>query len=389
MVLNYYLPHTSGLTIFVQRLAEALAAEGVSVTVLASRHDPTFPREEVVNGVRVVRSPVLARVHKGVISPAFLADAAHLSGDVDVVHLHLPLLESAAVAALARVRRRAVVLTYHCDLRLPWSLWSRPILAVMQGVHRLAGRLSDRVVTYTHDYAVHSPFVSRYLHKARTILPPVVIAPPSALAVERLAGQIGPGRPLVGFAGRFAAEKGVEHLIATLPHLSARFPEVRYIFAGEYAQVLGESYYQQLQPVIRRHGERLVFLGNLSQAELAAFYQVIDVLVLPSVNSTESFGLVQVEAMLCGTPVVASDLPGVRQPVRLTGMGEVAPIADPQALASALSRVLEAPARYVRPRREIEALFSLRATVDAYLELYAEVSGRKRAPAMEPGPRAL
>jgi glycosyltransferase involved in cell wall biosynthesis len=83
--------------------------------------------------------------------------------------------------------------------------------------------------------------------------------------------------------------------------------------------------------------------------------------------------------MLCGTPVVASDLPGVRQPVLMTGMGEVAPAGDPAALAEALSRVLDDRARYVRPRAEIEATFGVEQTVDAYERLFEREIARKRA----------
>jgi glycosyltransferase involved in cell wall biosynthesis len=101
--------------------------------------------------------------------------------------------------------------------------------------------------------------------------------------------------------------------------------------------------------------------------------------VVPSLNSTESFGLVQVEAMLHGVPVVASDLPGVRVPVRRTGMGEIAPIGDAAGLAAAILRVLHARDRYIRPRAEIAALFDLEATLTAYERLFqGEIDARSR-----------
>jgi glycosyltransferase involved in cell wall biosynthesis len=97
--------------------------------------------------------------------------------------------------------------------------------------------------------------------------------------------------------------------------------------------------------------------------------------VVSSVNSTESFGLVQVEAMLCGCPVVASDLPGVRQPVQLTGMGIVVPPADPGAIATAIGEVLAHRDRFVRSRHEIQRQFDIAATGDGYERLFAEVAG--------------
>jgi len=88
---------------------------------------------------------------------------------------------------------------------------------------------------------------------------------------------------------------------------------------------------------------------------------------------------VQVEAMLCGTPAVASNLPGVREPVRMTGMGEVVAIADPEALAQALVRVIKHKARYVRPRDEVKSRFSLDHTRSEYERLFGDVQ--------RPGPR--
>jgi glycosyltransferase involved in cell wall biosynthesis len=91
---------------------------------------------------------------------------------------------------------------------------------------------------------------------------------------------------------------------------------------------------------------------------------------MTSVNATESFGLVQVEAMLCGTPVVATNLPGVRQPVTVTGMGEIVAIADSDSLAEGIGKVLANPARYVRTRAEIERIFDLDVTVASYERLF-------------------
>lgn len=328
-----------------------------------------------------MRSAVLLKVHKGVISPRFLLDAWRLVPRHGVVNLHLPLLESPLVAAIARLAGVPSVITYHCDLSLPRSLLSKPIMATMNSMHLLAGRLVDRIITYTEDYAVHSRFVSRFLPKVQTVYPPVIMDQPRPADLEEMRRRLGlEGKRVVGFAGRFAAEKGVEYLLATIPDICAEFGEVRYLFAGEYRRVLGENYFQRLQPVIQRYQDYLVFLGNLGPSELASFYGLCDVLVLPSLNSTESFGLVQVEAMLCGTPVVASSLPGVREPVTVTGMGELAPPGDTVALAQAIAQVLRDRQRYVRPRESIENTFDLDKTLAFYEGLYRQLASEAGQP---------
>jgi glycosyltransferase involved in cell wall biosynthesis len=114
---------------------------------------------------------------------------------------------------------------------------------------------------------------------------------------------------------------------------------------------------------------------------MATFFSACDVNVLPSVNSTESFGLVQVESMLCGTPVVATDLPGVRMPIQTTKMGRIVPARDAQALAEAVVEIIQHRQQYVQPRETIEHHFPLEMTVKRYESLFekliAEHGGKK------------
>jgi glycosyltransferase involved in cell wall biosynthesis len=111
----------------------------------------------------------------------------------------------------------------------------------------------------------------------------------------------------------------------------------------------------------------------LRPEQLPAFYGALDCLLMTSVNSTESFGLVQVEAMFCGTPVVATDLPGVRQPVQTTGMGLIVPIADSGALAQGIGQVLTSRHTFVRPRAEVERIYDIHACVSGYEKLFEEL----------------
>ena len=118
-VLTYYRPHTSGLTIYAERLACAFARRGHQVTVLTTQYDKDLPRQEMMNGVKVIRLPVLARVSKGVLAPTFGLVATRLAWENDVVQLHLPQFDAPGVAFRARMFGKPVVLTYHCDLLLP------------------------------------------------------------------------------------------------------------------------------------------------------------------------------------------------------------------------------------------------------------------------------
>jgi glycosyltransferase involved in cell wall biosynthesis len=177
-------------------------------------------------------------------------------------------------------------------------------------------------------------------------------------------------------ATRFAAEKGVEILLEALPMVMERYPEVIVIFAGQHQDVWKEEdYLRRLLPTIQEYQRkgRWVFAGVLSQKEIAAFYPNIDVLVVPSLNSTETFGLVQIEAMLNGVPTVASNLPGVRQPPKMTGMGEVIPIGDSNELADALLRIFNHPGNYSGNPTAIQKMFDPQSTAASYEQLFEEL----------------
>jgi len=117
-VLTYYRPHTSGLTIYAERLARAFVKRGHQVTVMTTQYDPSLPREEMLDGVTIIRVPVAARVSKGVLAPTFGIVATKLVARHDVVQLHLPQFDAPGVAFRARTLGKPAVLTYHCDLFL-------------------------------------------------------------------------------------------------------------------------------------------------------------------------------------------------------------------------------------------------------------------------------
>ena len=375
VALTYYRPHISGLTIYAQRLAEALADLGHSVTVLTSRYDPTLPLDEHKHGVRIKRVPVAFRLSKGVVMPRFGLEATRLVRSHDVLSLHLPQFDAAGLAIRGRVTHRPTVLTYHCDLQLPTGIVNRAANLTVGLANRIAATFADRMVAYTQDYAENSPFMSRYQDKVRVIPPPIEVPPidENELSKFRDEHAIGTG-PIIGMASRLAAEKGVEILLRALPVILERYPEARVLFAGQYSDVLGEAEYAaRLAPLLNRFNSQWTFLGVLRPREMAAFFQSCNITVLPSLNSTESFGLVQIESMICGTPVVASDLPGVRQPVLTTGMGKISPIGDSLALAQAILSVLENPGAFRKEAREIRSQFEPQRTAAAYVQLFEQL----------------
>ena len=374
-LLTYYRPHISGLTIYVERLARAQVQAGHDVTVLTSRYDAALQTRDVMDGVKVLRAPVAVRISKGVIMPGYGSLLRSLLPHVDVAHLHLPQFDGAGIALNAKLFAKPALLTIHGDIRLPDTPFNKVVQPVINGMNRIAGDNVHRVVSYTEDFARHSSFLSRYLNKLRVVSPPIEIDPPTPYDIDTFKDkwQVA-AQPVIGMCARLATEKGVEILVDAIEFIRHEVPTARVLFAGPYKNVLGEEQYaRKLQPRFDALGKAWTFTGSLQGRELSAFFGACDVTVLPSLNSTESFGLVQVESMLCGTPSVCSNLPGVRVPVQTTGMGEVVPIGDAPALASAILRVVRNRASYVKPRDAIAAHYSTARTVRDYEMLYHEL----------------
>ena len=374
-VLTYYRPHTSGLTIYAERLARAFARRGHQVTVMTMQYDKSLPRDEMVEGVHIIRVPVAVRISKGVLAPTFGLVATKLVLEHDVVQMHLPQFDAPGVALRARLFGKPALLTYHCDLDMPPGLFNRVVNMVVQFQNNMAGILSDHIVTYTQDYADHSPYLSRYKHKLTAFLPPVELPIPIPGAADEFsaAQRVREMHPVIGMAARFAAEKGVEVLLDALPKVLEKYPQAQVLFAGQFENVLGEqAYAERLMPRIREYAVQghWTFLGVLNPQQMTAFYPNLDVLVVPSLNSTEAFGLVQVEAMLHNVPCVASALPGVRRPVQMHEMGKVVPIGDPAALAEALLGIFAEKEKYRCDTAALRQLYDPDSVAQEYEKLF-------------------
>ncbi len=268
------------------------------------------------------------------------------------------------------------MLTYHSDLILPKSAINLLASSVVDISNIIAGYLSDVICAYTEDFARHSRFLSKYLNKVNCILPPVEVRQTSEQERKRWALDQGvAGKwPIIGVGVRLAAEKGIEYLLQALPTILDEYPDAVVLHVGPTERVIGEQRYRRwLEPMLERFRDHYKFLGTLSPDEMGMFFGNCDVHVLPSVNSTETFGLVQIEAAICGTPTVATELPGVRVATRMTGMGVSVPPRDSGALAGAILRVLSEKPTNRYGRDALEREFSPDVAAARYEQVFRDL----------------
>ena len=374
-ILTYYHPHWTGLTTIARNIAEGLAARGHEITVLTTRHDPALAPSEIVSGVRVVRLDPLAFVSRGAIVPSFPWRAAALMRDHDLVQIHTPLAEALLVAALCRISRRPLLMSHCGDLVMPAGLANRIVERTVVSQMSGAARAARQITALSADYARHSVFLGPFASKVRAIDPPVDLPPPDLTAAAAWRRGLGlEQKHLVGFAGRFVEEKGFDQLLEAVPALVAADPAIHLIYAGEH-RIAYEQFHERCRPLLDRHRDRVTFVGLLRDPHrLANFYALCDVFALPS--RTDSFAMVQVEAMLSGTPVVATDIPGAREVVQRTGMGRLARPGDPAGLAAAILAVLRERGRFVKARECVRAVYNPERSISEYEQLMQSIVAR-------------
>jgi glycosyltransferase involved in cell wall biosynthesis len=348
-----------------------MAARGHQVTVLTSQYMSTLPRDQLLNGVRVVRLRTVARVSRGQISPGFPLAARNLIAEHDVVNIHMPMLEAPLAAWLAKRAGKRIVITHHGDVFLPEGMFNRVVEASMRRLFHVTAGMADHVIALSDDYAEHSSYLYPFMDKVTVVYPPVKLPEPEPDARSKLRTRLQIGEaPLIGFSGRFVAEKRPDLLIRALHRLDSLVPGAHVAFAGQYI-IPYEHFYQRTLRLVESNADRLHFLGLIEDdQELANFYAGVDVTAVPS--ATDNFPLVQVESMLSGTPVVVSDIPGAREAVRVSGMGRITPQRDSLALADTLAEVLLHRERYVKPRSQILETFSFSRTMDTYEKLFTD-----------------
>ena len=361
MVCPYSFDVPGGVQSHVLQLAEVMRARGQNVSVLAPSSPHVALPEYVVSAGRAVPIPYNGSVARLQFSPAvhgkvrrWLAD-----GDFDVLHLHEPNAPSLSMWAL-RVAEGPIVATFHT------STTKSLTLAVFQGVLRpwhekIVGRIAV------------SDLARRWQMEALgsdAVEIPNGVDVASFASAPLLDGYPRPGKTVL-FLGRYdEPRKGMAVLIDALPRLVEHFPGVQVLVVGRGDQ-------DELRSKAGGLGGHLRFLGQVDDAAKASALRSADVYCAPHAGG-ESFGIVLVEAMAAGTPVVASDLHAFRQVLRDGDAGRLVPVEDGAALAAGLVAVLEndqLAKRYVAAGADAVRRYDWSVVANQIMQVYETVAG--------------
>jgi len=358
---KYYSPYRGGIETVVEQLCRGLVKRGVEITALVSNDGPSTVDEQI-DGVRVLRLGRTAELNSQPLNLRLVPELRRLR--FEALHFHTP-NPLGALGVLAARRPEPIVITHHSDI-VRQRLLGGAATAMQAALYRRAAAL----VAATPKHIEYSPLLRRFESKTRVIHFPIDAAP-YVDAASRWDEQLPPAwrsEPLVLFVGRLVYYKGIDVLLEAL-RLTER-ARLAIVGVGPLATRLIEQ--------ADRLGvtERVKFLGAVSDDRLRSMYKCARFLVLPSVAPSEAFGMVQLEAMAAGRPVIATDLRSGVPYVNQHGVtGLIVPPRDPRALAAAMATLLdnEPHARTLgqTAQRRVLAEFDVDKVVDAHVALYA------------------
>lgn len=320
-----YYPVVGGIENHIKLLAERQAAAGHQVTVLATSQTRKTCTMSL-NGVTIIKAARLGTVASTPISLRLPWEISRLQADISHLHFPYPVGE---VSQFLLGHSRATVITYHSDV-----VRQRAILCLYAPLMKRVLHNADCVIATTPNYIASSEILRQLRARCR-VIPFGIDRDPflnfdraAALEIRNRLGRI----PIVLFVGVLRYYKGLTYLLDAMPRIKA------------HLLVVGDGpLRQELEMQAARMGisSQVTFVGRVSDKELPAYYGAADIFVLPACERSEAFGLVQVEAMSSGLPVISTELgTGTSYVNKHMESGLVVPPKDPEALSQAINRLL-------------------------------------------------
>ena len=373
---KFYPPHMGGIETHVQVLCRELQKR-IDVEVLVASE--TRDDEELWDdGVKVTRVGTRFKLSGAPVCPGLAGKIRR--ANADIVHLHLP-NPPAILSYLASGHRGLVVATYHSDI-----VRQQFLAKAFDPILRFFLRRCAYIIATSEKYVETSPVLSDYVDRCRVIPYGIPIEQFSAYdssEIARIRKQY--GSRLIISVGRLIYYKGFMHLVDAMSKVDG------------HLLIVGEGHLrEELEGRARANqvAQKITFLGEIHNHDIVPYYQAADVFALASIARSEAFGIVQLEAMACGKPVVNTNLDSGVPSVSLDGVtGLTVPPNDPLALAGAINRLLgdsELRQAYGRAARaRVVEEFDQDVMLERMLGLYSRILrvpfGEKSKSLAEPG----
>ena len=389
VVTPYFYPHMGGVQKYVYEICTRLKRTfGYDLTIVSSNwhKEENTARTEQIGGLEVIRLPYQFKVSSTPVSLAWEKALRALirSERPDVVNGHMPVPFIADAAARASTGMQVpYILTYHNDLT-----GHDPLTRIVgQCYYPLIGsrtlRLSYTIIATSEYYAKQSSHLAGHMERLRYAAPGVDLErfPVSRSDFLRRKYRLGDERILlyVGHLDRESRHKGVQYLIRAMRAVRESV-DAKLIVAGRGNYI---DHYRRLA-ADEGVADGVIFSGFIPEDEVPLYFNSADLLVLPSCDRAEGFGMVLIEAQACGTPVIGTDIGGIPFAIEDGVTGLVVPPGDVPGLAGAIVRVLDDPDLYRQMAQNgpgrVRGLFTWERSATVYDRVFCEAADRRNRP---------
>jgi len=328
IVTDYFYPHWTGYAKSLYYLIQSIS-KYYSISILTVRYNKSLKKHERIFSSEIIREDYLFSLSRSKYSIQLLFKFLFLVIRCDVVFINSPCTNILPLSLIAKTFGKKFYIFHQGDLILPKTIFNKIIEKVFDASSYISFLLADKLSSYTKDYASYSRLLRHFMYKFSPLLLPI---DPLYFKRKQQSNRLvnKKNKILFGFAGRFVEEKGFDVLFSAIPLIKKKISNAHYYFAGE-TNMGYEDFYKKNLSLLNNVRKEITFLGLLDDKRLKAFYEKIDFIIIPS--RSDCFNLIQAEAMLCGTPSIVSNIPGLRVLVKETGFGVLFEKENPQDLA--------------------------------------------------------
>lgn len=277
-------------------LMTGLGQRGIDCDMLCAESHGHGAATRIGSHARLITCRTWVKAASTTISPSMTRTLRKIAKDYDIIHVHHPDPMAALALRLSGYKGK-VVLHWHSDI-----VKQKKLFRLYMPLQRWLINRADVIVGTSPEYISHSPWLAGVQKKCRCVPIGIVPIAPDEEGAKTIR-DMWRDKKIVFFLGRLIAYKGLEYLVAAAAHL----PE-DYVVAIGGMGPLRDNLQQQID--MQRISHKVKLLDEIPQEDLAAWYTACDVFCLPSVMKTEAFGIVQIEAMSLGKPVVATRIDG-------------------------------------------------------------------------------
>ncbi|MGX2983498.1 glycosyltransferase [Helicobacter sp. 23-1045] len=360
---KFFPPDIGGIETIMSDITISLNNRKITCDVLCSNSKPKYSEQILHCGAKIMRCASFGKIASTAIAPQMIFKLRKIIANYDIIHLHLPDPMANLALFLANHKGKKVIIHWHSDI-----VRQKILLKLYAPLQNALLKRADKIIATSPKYIEYSPLLQRFSHKVVAI----PIGTHSSFRSDIYDAKASFEKKSIFALGRMVHYKGFEYLIEAMKFL----PEFHLFIAG------GGDKKESLEGLIKELDleRQITLLGEIDNRCRIYHYNTNSIFVLPSINRSEAFGVVQIEAMSCKMPVISTNIKGSGVPwVNKDGeSGVVVPLGDGRAIADAVLRIMSDYKKFSEgAQRRYLQCFTLEKMIDEIIALYKKVGGER------------